>query len=140
DETVGDPGLPAPPLPGLPPAAAAPVAAPGPRPRLRSAKLAKMFDESESLELEADDLIETLDADDAAAAEPAPHVRPHRMTSPPIVAAQETARPAAISAGDAIAQLGSLTERNKIIEVLLGYASGIFPVTLLFNVRDQLAF
>jgi len=140
DETVGDPGLPAPPLPGLPPAAAAPVAAPGPRPRLRSAKMAKMFDESESLELEADDLIETLDADDAAAAEPAPHVRPHRMTSPPIVAAQETARPAAISAGDAIAQLGSLTERNKIIEVLLGYASGIFPVTLLFNVRDQLAF
>src|SRR6185312_13943965 len=118
DETVGDPGLPAPPLPGLPPAAAAPVAAPGPRPRLRSAKLAKMFDESESLELEADDLIETLDADDAAPAEPAPHVRPHRMTSPPVTAVDApVARPAPITAADAVKQLKSLTERNKIIDV-----------------------
>jgi type II secretion system (T2SS) protein E len=140
DETVGDPGLPAPPLPGLPPVPAAPVAAPGPRPRLRSAKMAKMFDESESLELEADDLIETLDADDAAAAEPAPHVRPHRTTTPPVVAAVATERPAPIAAKDAIAQLNTLTERNQIIQVLLGFASGMFPVSVLFAVRDQLAF
>jgi len=141
DETVGNPGLPAAPLPGLPPVPAAPVAAPGPRPRLRSAKMAKMFDESESLELEADDLIESLDADDAAPAEPAATVRPHRMTSPPVIAAQEpAARPTAISAADALSELNSLTERNRIIEVLLGYASGIFPVSVLFAVRDQLAF
>src|SRR5690349_21441725 len=41
-------GLPAPPLPGLPPATATPVPAPGPRPQLRSAKLAKLFYESEA--------------------------------------------------------------------------------------------
>ena len=141
DESVGNPSLPAAPLPGLPPATAAPVAAPGPRPRLRSAKMAKMFDESESLELEADDLIETLDADDTAAAEPAPTVRPHRMTSPPVIAAQEQVpRPNAISAADALSELNALTERNRIVEVLLGYASGIFPVAVLFAVRDQLAF
>jgi hypothetical protein len=144
DETVGNPGLPAAPLPGLPPVPAAPVAAPGPRPRLRSAKMAKMFDESESLELEADDLLESLDADDAAAAEPAPTVRPHRMTSPPMAAAQPEApappRPSPISATDALSELNSLTERNRIVEVLLGYASGIFPVSVLFAVRDQLAF
>ena len=67
DESTADAGLPAPPLPGLPPAAQKPVAAPGPKPRLRSAKM-KMFDDSESLELDAEDLIETLDADDAAPA------------------------------------------------------------------------
>jgi hypothetical protein len=139
DESVGNPSLPAPPLPGLPPVPAAPVAAPGPRPRLRSAKLAKMFDESESLELEADDLLETLDADDAAPAEPAPTVRPHRMTSPPAIAAHEPP-PSAISATDALSELNSLTERNRIVEVLLGYASSIFQVAVLFAVRDQLAF
>jgi hypothetical protein len=142
DESVGNPSLPAPPLPGLPPVPAAPVTAPGPRPRLRSAKLAKAFDESESLELEADDLIETLDADDAAPAEPAPTVRPHRMTSPPAIAQTEAIvpPPTAISATDALGELNSLTERNRIVEVLLGYASGIFPVAVLFAVRDQLAF
>src|SRR5499427_2033994 len=36
DEGAVDTGLPAPPLPGLPPVPASPIAAPGPRPRLRS--------------------------------------------------------------------------------------------------------
>src|SRR5580692_2804703 len=54
DASTSDPALPSPPLPGLPPATAAPVSAPGPRPRLRSAKVAQMFDESESLELDAE--------------------------------------------------------------------------------------
>ena len=103
--------------------------------------MAKMFDESESLELEADDLIETLDADDAAPAEPAPHVRPHRMTlAADGHARYEPPRPAAISATDALSELNSLTDRNRIIEVLLGYASAIFPVAVLFAVRDQMAF
>src|SRR5256714_5685220 len=57
DDSAANAGLPAPPLPGLPPVPAAPVAAPGPRPKLKSTKMAKLFDESESLELEADDLI-----------------------------------------------------------------------------------
>ncbi|HEY0987969.1 MAG TPA: hypothetical protein VGD80_12985, partial [Kofleriaceae bacterium] len=66
DEGAVDAGLPAPPLPGLPPVPASPIVAPGPRPRLRSVKLAKWFDDSEARELEAEDLSDTLDADDAA--------------------------------------------------------------------------
>src|SRR6188768_3321981 len=41
-DAPADAGLPAPPLPGLPPAATAPVAAPGPRPQLKSAKMAAL--------------------------------------------------------------------------------------------------
>lgn len=140
DDSAPDAGLPAPPLPGLPPVPAAPVAAPGPRPRLRSTKLEKMFDESESLELEAEDLIETLDADDAAPAQPAGYVRPHRMTSPPQVAQPDTTPRAAINAEDALTELAMVTDRNRIIEVLLGYAAGAFDAAVLFAVRDQLAF
>jgi len=142
DETSSDVGLPARPLPGLPPAPQKPVAAPGPRPRLRSAKIAKMFDESESLELDAEDLIETLDADDAAPAEAAPHVRPHRVTTPPMMASAppDTARPQAIKIDDALRELAAVTDRNRIVEVLLGFASGMFDSAVLFAVRDQLAF
>src|SRR5215468_7139367 len=62
NDNVADAGLPAPPLPGLPPVPAAPVAAPGPRPALRSVKVGAVarvdrFDDSEALELEAEDLI-----------------------------------------------------------------------------------
>jgi hypothetical protein len=64
------------------------------------------------------------------------------MTSPPAIAQTEAIvpPPTAISATDALGELNSLTERNRIVEVLLGYASGIFPVAVLFAVRDQLAF
>src|SRR6187455_2564558 len=48
DDGVVDAGLPAPPLPGLPPTAAVAVAAPGPKPRQRSARMSKRFDESEA--------------------------------------------------------------------------------------------
>jgi hypothetical protein len=141
DETTGGAGLPAPPLPGLPPAAQKPVAAPGPKPRLRSAKVSKMFDDSESLELDAEDLIESLDADDAAPAEAAPAVRPHRTTTPPIMAVQpDTSRPPTIAADNAVSELGKVTDRNRIVEVVLGFAAGIFDGAVLFTVRDQLAF
>jgi type II secretion system (T2SS) protein E len=139
DESSANSGLPAPPLPGLPPAAQKPVAAPGPKPRLRSAKM-KMFDDSESLELDAEDLIETLDADDAAPAEAATHVRPHRTTTPPMMAvAFDTARPAALGGDAAMRELATVTDRNRIVEVLLGFAAGVFDGAVLFTVRDQLA-
>jgi hypothetical protein len=152
NESSGDPGLPAPPLPGLPPVPVTPVAAPGPRPQLRSAKASAVtnvvatnqsggFDES-ALELEAEDLLETLDADDAAPAEAATQLRPHRTTTPPpVIASQPDAgRPGAIPAPQALAELGTLTERNRIIEVMLGHAASIFDVAVLFAVRDQMAF
>lgn len=144
DESANGTGLPAPPLPGLPPVPASPINAPGPKPRLRSAKMAKLFDESESLELEAEDLIETLDADDAAPAEAAPRVRPHRMTTPPVGAASapapETERPAPIQAEPAIMELATVSDRNRIVEIVLGFAAGTFEATVLFAVRDHMAF
>ena len=139
DESAGGAGLPAPPLPGLPPASNAPVAAPGPRPQLKSSKV-KSFDESESLELEADDLLEALDADDAAPAEAAETVRPHRGTTPPFIIQPETERPKTISADAALTELATTTDRNQIIEILMRFSSGLFEGAVLFTVRDQMAF
>jgi len=138
----GDVGLPAPPLPGLPPVSSSPVSAPGPKPRLVSARLANAFG-SESLELDAEDLIETLDADDTAPAEAAPHVRPHRATQPPAfanAALAERPRPVAIPAANAIAELATVTERNRLVEIVLGYAAGVFEAGVVFTVREHLAF
>ena len=142
DESASGTGLPAPPLPGLPPVPAAPVNAPGPRPRLRSARVQKLFDESESLELEAEDLIETLDADDAAPAEAAPRVRPVRVSTPPPVTspAPEAADPSPIGAEPAIMELATVADRNRIVEIVLGFAAGVFEATVLFAVRDHMAF
>lgn len=140
DETAADPALPAPPLPGLPPAAAAPVAAPGPRPRLRSTKMAQMFDASESLELDAEDLLESLDADDAAPAERATSVRAatHTPVSLEVPAVGPELPP--LSAKEALAMLATVTDRDAMVEALLGYATGAFEGAVLFTVRDQLAF
>jgi hypothetical protein len=138
DGVIIDPALPSPPLPGLPPVPAAPVAAPGPRPRLRSMKIAQMFDESESLELEAEDLIETLDAEEAI---PLTEVRVSRTTTPPPMApilAERTVAP--ISAEAAITALHNVTDRDRMIDLLLGYAAGTFPAAVLFTVREQMAF
>ncbi len=143
-DAVADAGLPAPPLPGLPPVPAAPVTAPGPRPKLKSMKLASVsvFDES-ALELEAEDLLETLDADEAAPAEAAAQVRPHRTTVPPPIAGPalvDTARPGPMSVEVSLTELATLTDRNRIVEVLMGHAALLFDVAVLFAVRDQMAF
>jgi hypothetical protein len=140
DENAADPALPAPPLPGLPPAAASPVSPPGPKPKLRSTKMAQLFDDSESLELDAEDLLESLDADDAAPAERATTVRPHRSTNPPIAANVVEAPRSALAADDALAALATVTDRDAMIDALLGYAAGAFQGAVLFTVRDQLAF
>jgi hypothetical protein len=140
DENAADPALPAPPLPGLPPVPASPVSAPGPKPKLRSTKMAQLFDDSESLELDAEDLLETLDADDAAPAERATTVRPHRSTNPPIVAEVAETPRHALAADDALAALATVTDRDAMIDAILGYAAGAFQGAVLFTVRDQLAF
>ena len=128
DDGAVDAGLPAPPLPGLPPVPAAPVAAPGPAPApaQRSARdVAQMFDDSEALELEAEDLIDTLDADDAAPAEAAPiapvaAVAPRPMApAEPAPTARRRSRPTSRCASSRRA-----TDRNRIVEVMLGYARG----------------
>jgi hypothetical protein len=147
DEAAVDIGLPARPLPGLPPAPASPVAPPGPRPRLRSTKLATMaapqaqaFDDSEALELDAEDLIDTLDADDAAPAEVARTAEQHRPTTPTPAPPLAVVRPTPISADDALTELAMVSDRNRIVAVLLGFAAGTFESGVLFAVRDQMAF
>jgi hypothetical protein len=89
-ESQGDAGLPAPPLPGLPPVPHAPVAAPGPRPQLKikGTRMTSVsgtgFDES-ALELDAEDLLETLDNDIAEPAEPQPQATvPWRFRQPAV--------------------------------------------------------
>jgi hypothetical protein len=140
DHNANSVGLPPPPAPGLPPVPTSLVPAPGPAPRLRRTRV-KTFDESESLELEAADLIETLDADATGPAEPAPHVRPHRPSFPPSLAPQPvTDNPTPIAAEAALAELGTVTDRNRIVEVLLGFSASLFEAAVLFAVRDQLAF
>jgi hypothetical protein len=141
NEATIDAGLPAPPLPGLPPVPAAPIAAPGPRPRLRSTTLAKLFDESEALELDAEDLIDTLDADDAAPAEAAPSASP-LAPSGPITAPGPAATPAPspLRPAAALRELAAATDRNHIVDVLLGYAAATFEAAVVFTVRDQFAF
>jgi hypothetical protein len=145
NDNVADAGLPAPPLPGLPPVPAAPVTAPGPKPKLKSMKMASLstFDES-ALELDAEDLLETLDADEAAPAPVATQLRPHRTTAPPQLAQQpataDAARPGAMSVEVSLTELATLTDRNRIVEVLLGHAALIFEAAVLFAVRDQMAF
>lgn len=143
DEGKVDSGLPAPPLPGLPPVPASPIAAPGPRPRIRSMKMAKLFDQSEALELEAEDLIDTLDADDAAPAEAAPiaATAPTTTQTPPSVprvAPPPQAPP--ISADVALRELATAADRNRIVEILLGFASATFEAAVVFTVRDNIAF
>jgi hypothetical protein len=141
DESATDAGLPAPPLPGLPPVPMAPVTAPGPRPRLRSVKMAKQFDDSEALELDAEDLIDTLDADDTAPAEAAPTIAVARaVTAPTMPIVQAQIRPDAISADSALRELAGATDRNRIVEILLGYAASTFDSSVVFTVRDHLAF
>jgi hypothetical protein len=144
DASTSDPALPSPPLPGLPPVPAAPVSAPGPRPRLRSAKVAQLFDESESLELDAEDLIETLDAEEAI---PLTDViqpgapRPSRTTTPPPMAPMALDRPITpMRADEAIIALARVTDRDRMIDVLLGYAATAFQGAVLFAVREQMAF
>src|SRR4051812_14915633 len=141
DEGAPDLGLPAPPLPGLPPATAAPIVAPGPRPRLRSVKLVKMFDDSEALELEAADLIDTLDADDTAAAEAAENATPLLPSTPTLTRLSiPQFAPSPISADFALRELAKATDRNRIVEILLGYAASIFDAAVVFAVRDNFAF
>ncbi|MDX2094146.1 MAG: hypothetical protein SFX73_40320 [Kofleriaceae bacterium] len=144
-DAVVDSGLPAPPLPGLPPVPAAPVAPPGPRPRLRSVKMGKMakqFDDSEALELEAEDLIDSLDADDAAPAEAAAQVAAPRRsgptTVPPPVAPPLVVKPMAVDV--VMQQLATASDRTKIVDALLGYAASTFDAAVVFTVRDNMAF
>jgi len=150
-----DAGLPAPPLPGLPPQKAAPTPAPGPPPSLR--RLAQgteaRFDaDSEALELEAEDLLEELDADGGTRADTAPHVVPAeaiaQATAPEPAAPTPAAAPSAgepsdryepISAEQAITAMKETTDRAGVADAVMAFATGLFDESVLFIVKDHLA-
>ncbi len=145
NESAASTGLPAPPLPGLPPVPAAPIVAPGPGPRLRStAKLHKLFDDTEDLELEAEDMLDTLDADSEAFAEAAPIApvvpAPSAPQAPAPASNAPPHAPKPIAADVAMKELADADDRNRIVEILLGVAASMFDAAVVFTVRDNLAF
>lgn len=104
-------------FPGLPPVTNKPTVAPGPRPRLRhwredeAVPRRSVFDDSQALELDADDLLDTLEADaaTAATAQPVASAKPvvadvTRMKSmslpPPVVPLDTPTAIAALASAD----------------------------------------
>ncbi|HWO26014.1 MAG TPA: hypothetical protein VNO30_45115 [Kofleriaceae bacterium] len=174
DGSAVDAGLPAPPLPGLPPTTATPIAPPGPRPRLQSAKMERLFDDSEpqpagapadepahepasaqtksggtrtrgdgaeDLELDAEELLVSLDAEAEAPAEPVPLTakpEPSVPTLPSMPAAPVTPMP--MTADAALRELATADDRNRIVEILLAYSVASFDAAVVFTVRDHMAF
>jgi len=136
-----DTALPAPPLPGLPPVTAEPVAAPRPAPPLRRPTHddAEFDADSEALELEAEDLLEELDADTGGRAETAPHVAPTAGGAVPAAPASPTMAYEPIDADAAVAQMAEATDRGGVADAIMGFATGMFDAAVLFMVKDHLA-
>jgi MshEN domain len=139
-------GLPAAPLPGLPPVTTSPLIAPGPAPRLRrTARGTELaFEgEGEALELEAEDLLEELDADVGHRAETAPAVD---LVPTSDVSSSATALPtaevpeySALAVDAAIAAMKEAADRGGVADAIMAFATGMFDAAVLFMVKDQLA-
>jgi hypothetical protein len=103
-----------------------------------------MFDDSEALELEAEDLIDSLDADADAPAEAAPSALPLEPSVPLTGRAATVPAlftpPPAMHPDAVLRELAIATDRNRIVELLLGYAAETFDAAVVFAVRDNLAF
>ena len=139
DQSPVEQGLPSPPLPGLPPVAARPVIAPGPGPRLRRTAAAVGFDDSEALELDAEDLMVALETDSAAPAEAAPPSEAPRPASRPGIRQPTRGEYEEITAEAAIDWMNRAEDRAEIAEALMSFATGLFDIAVLFIVRDNLA-
>jgi hypothetical protein len=158
-----DDSLPAPPLPGLPPVNQAPVTAPSPPPFLRRRRGAHVpvdafadvesrpdfpamrpgepaadLASQEALELEAEDLLIELegDADEAAEAAPTAAVAPALPSPSERMAAIEYVP---ITVTEALARMTGASERGDVAEAVMSFAAGIFDVSALMIVRDNLA-
>jgi hypothetical protein len=141
DVPPADGALPAPPLPGLPPMTAQPVSAPRPAPALRRLVTTEpAFDaDSEALELEAEDLLEELEADIGGRAETAPHVARTKSATdaPPIAPTLEGYAP--ITADAAVAAMAAASDRAGVADAVMAFATGLFDTAVLFMVKDNLA-
>jgi hypothetical protein len=145
DQPPADGALPAPPLPGLPPMAATPMPAPRPAPALRRVgKAEPAFEaDSEALELDAEDLLEELDADGGTRAETAPHVAAvatsDASTSSTAIPTVELPEYTALDADGAVAAMAKATDRAGVADAIMAFATGMFDAAVLFMVKDQLA-
>ena len=133
--------LPAPPLPGLP-SIREPTEAPTPPPVLQRLRRASGQPEEEIediLELDAADLVGELDADKTEPAAQAP-VLDERQSGPrggDRAGTQTEHQP--LDLATALAQMNGAHSRNDVARALIAFAAGIFDVTALFMVRDDMA-
>lgn len=140
-------GLPAPPLPGLPPKVAAPQPAPTPTPVVRPAVEPPPVppvedDEHEALELDAADLVEELEADEAEVADTAPAAEVSAVSGGGRARTSQT-MPAVYEPLDraaALERIRGAEQHSAIAEAVLGYCSELFELTVLLLVRDGMAF
>jgi hypothetical protein len=155
-----DAELPAPPLPGLPPVAARPVAAPTPAPVLRRRRSDRVpadafgdvesrpgpaepaaeapLESQEALELEAEDLLIELESDGDDRAEAAP-VSPVAPAIPSPTERLTAIEYVPITVDEALARMAQASERGDVAEAVMCFAAGLFDVSALFIVRDNLA-
>lgn len=134
-------GLPAPPLPGLPPPTEHPVIAPGPAPVLRFARppTPAPTETTEDITLEASELLEELSADGTATADEtaiAPAAPAGAVTEP--IASMQVWPP--LEAAAALAAIEVASDRAAIADALMGFATALFDVGALLYVRDTFGF
>ncbi len=139
-----DPALPAPPLPGLPPVSETPTLAPTPAPplrtRARNTEPPPPPPRARAVEIEAEDLVEVLEADDAATAEKAPELASTPQVAPTQPAKEPVPTYEVLDAAAAVAAMESATDRAAIARALMSYACGVFDLAALLVVRDNMAF
>jgi len=156
-----DAALPASPLPGLPPVNQRPVAAPTPAPVLRRRRSTRLpadafgdveskpglppeveaeaaLESPEALELEAEDLLIELESDTEDAAEAAPKAS-RAPTLPSVTERLQAIEYVPITVAEALSRMENAEERGDVAEAVMCFAAGIFDVSALFIVRDNLA-
>ena len=131
-------GVPAPPLPGLPPPTEHPVVAPGPAPTLRPTR-SKPVTATEEVALEASDMLEELSSDGTATADTTAVTRrsPEISVTDALPAMQEWPP---LDAEGAVSAIEAATDRAAIADAVMSFLSGVFDVGALLYVRDSLAF
>ncbi|HUQ02199.1 MAG TPA: hypothetical protein VM261_06855 [Kofleriaceae bacterium] len=142
--------LPAPPLPGLPPMALKPIAAPRPAPALRFGRAPsppppeeELSEPYDAIALEASDMLEEITTDGASTAAPSPM---DVMPSGPVGAPRTSEIHDAIQmwepldANATLAAIDAAPDRAAVTDALMQHAAQLFDVAVLFIARDNLAF
>lgn len=146
DRPIAD-NLPASPLPGLPPVAKerGPVMPPLHLRRART-PIPTGADDPESLELETDDLIVSLESDDESRAEPPSPVAVNKAGDTETMSVHEVPTDPGLgeyppmNADDALAAIARAEDRSEVANALMSFVSSLLDLSVLFIVRDNMAF